>query len=360
VTKTKVLVITGSFGHGHLMVSNVLNKALRDKNIDVVTHDLYLEAHPILTQWIKSWYMTCFTHFKPTYKFFYYARQEKLDSCIYKTYGLSYLKDIINKHKPDIILNTFPTPVLSMVKQRFSLDIPIHTVITDYCVHKNWIVENTDIYYVATEKMRNDLIKRGVNKNIIKISGIPISHEFKIKTDRNAWLKKHGLSIDKNTILVCTGSLGLLKGFKKYVKKTSTKKDNQVVIICGKNQALKDQLNMEFYDYNNVLILGYTSNMNHWMSSSDLMITKPGGITLTEALTTETPVILYKPTPGQEMENAIYFQENKMAFIAHNRKDLKYHTELLLENEDKIATLKEQMRSNQKHASVETIVGHIL
>ena len=70
----KVLVITGSFGNGHLMVSNSLNTILEHYNIDVIQHDLYLEAHPLLTRVIKDWYMRCFTHFKPTYKLFYYAR----------------------------------------------------------------------------------------------------------------------------------------------------------------------------------------------------------------------------------------------------------------------------------------------
>ncbi len=360
MSKLKVLVITGSFGNGHLMVSNTLNKALNDYDIDVVTHDLYLEAHPLLTRLIKDWYLKCFAHFKPTYKFFYYARQEKLNTCFYKKYGLAYLKNIIDKHNPDLILNTFPTPVLSLIKEEFGLDIPIHTVITDYCVHKNWVINNTDVYYVATEKMKGDLIKKGVLPEMIKVTGIPISKEFKIKTDRNAWLNKFNLSTDKNTILVCTGSLGLLKGFKKYVKKIATKNDNQVIIICGKNDILREQLKLEFHNYKNILIIGYTTNMNHWMSCADIMITKPGGITLTEALATETPVILYKPTPGQEMENALYFQEKKLALVANNRKELKEYTEHLLADKNFIHSIKTEMRRVRTASSAESIIENLV
>ncbi len=360
MSKLKVLVITGSFGNGHLMVSNTLNKALNDYDIDVVTHDLYLEAHPLLTRLIKDWYLKCFAHFKPTYKFFYYARQEKLNTCFYKKYGLAYLKNIIDKHNPDLILNTFPTPVLSLIKEEFGLDIPIHTVITDYCVHKNWVINNTDVYYVATEKMKGDLIKKGVLPEMIKVTGIPISKEFKIKTDRNAWLNKFNLSTDKNTILVCTGSLGLLKGFKKYVKKIATKNDNQVIIICGKNDILREQLKLEFHNYKNILIIGYTTNMNHWMSCADIMITKPGGITLTEALATETPVILYKPTPGQEMENALYFQEKKLALVANNRKELKEYTEHLLADKNFIHSIKTEMRRVRTASSAEYIIENLV
>lgn len=355
----KVLVITGSFGNGHLKVSTTLNKALEDYNIDVVTHDLYMEAHPLLTKVVKDWYIKCFTHFKPTYKFFYYARQEQLNTCVYKKYGLNYLKNIIEQHEPDLILNTFPTPVLSLIKDELDINIPIHTVITDYCAHKNWVIENTHTYYVATDKLKSDLLSRGVDESMVKITGIPISQEFNIKTDKESWLKRFNLSPNKNTILVCTGALGLLKGFRSYVKTISNNSNSQIVIICGKNDSLRAKLKNEFKSYENILILGYTKSMHHWMSSSDLMITKPGGITLTEALATETPVILYKPTPGQEFENAVYFNENKMALIANNKRELIKHTENLLRNTNIRTNLKTQMRKAKNNTAIENILENI-
>ncbi|CAD2072969.1 Processive diacylglycerol beta-glucosyltransferase [Jeotgalicoccus aerolatus] len=356
----KVLVITGSFGNGHLMVSNSLNTILEHYNIDVIQHDLYLEAHPLLTRVIKDWYMRCFTHFKPTYKLFYYARQDQLNSCIYKKYGLNHLKTIIDIHQPDLILNTFPTPVLGLIKKELDITIPIHTVITDYCAHKNWVIENTHTYYVATKKIKFDLISKGVAAGMIKITGIPIAQNFKIKTDRTAWLKRFNLSPDKKTILISTGALGILKGFKSYVKSCADDINTQLVIICGKNDSLRLKLKNDFRTCSNVVIIGYTKSMKHWMSSSDVLITKPGGITLTEALVTETPVILYKPTPGQEMENAIYFQTNKMALVANNKKELMTHTESIIRNHSIRHTIKSQMRKEKNQQAAENIIENIL
>ena len=89
-------------------------------------------------------------------------------------------------------------------------------------------------------------------------------------------------------------------------------------MVCGKNKELKRTLSSQFKNYDNVLILGYTKQMNEWMASSQLMITKPGGITISEALTRQIPMIFLDPAPGQELENALYFEEKGYGTIAYS------------------------------------------
>ena len=195
---------------------------------------------------------------------------------------------------------------------------------------------------------------------MIKITGTPISNSFKIQTDRTAWLKRFNLSPKKETILIATGAHGSLKGFRSYVKSYANHEDTQIVIVCGRNDELRHKLKNDFKYADNILIIGYSKSMNHWMSSSDIMITKPGGITLTEALATETPVILYKPTPGQEFENAMYFHDKKMALVANNKIELRQHTESLLRNQTIIHTIKSRMRKIRNQRAAESIIANIL
>src|SRR5699024_5143255 len=136
--------------------------------------------------------------------------------------------------------------------------------------------------------------------------------------------------------------------------------NSRLETLGGKHHSLCLKLKNVFRTCSNVVIIGYTKSMKHWMSSSDVLITKPGGITLTEALVTETPVILYKPTPGQEMEDAIYFQTNKMALVANNKKELMTHTESIIRNHSIRHTIKSQMRKEKNQQAAENIIENIL
>jgi len=131
----KLLIITGSFGNGHLQVTNSIVKQFGEMNLNhltVIEHDLFLEAHPIMTSIAKQWYINSFKYFRNMYKFFYYSRPEQIDKCFYKYYGLNKLLNLLIKEKPDLILLTFPTPVVSVLTEQFNLNIPIATVMTDY------------------------------------------------------------------------------------------------------------------------------------------------------------------------------------------------------------------------------------
>ncbi|WP_306432212.1 MGDG synthase family glycosyltransferase, partial [Staphylococcus haemolyticus] len=166
-----------------------------------------------------------------------------------------------------------------------------------------WITPNSHRYYVATEDTKRDFINAGIPASDIKVTGIPISDKFESDIDKVVWLQKHHLNPDKPTILMSAGAFGVSKGFD-YMIDSILKKSpqSQIVMICGRSKALKRTLEAQFKSYDNVLILGYTKHMNEWMASSQLMITKPGGITISEGLTRSLPMIFLNPAPGQELE----------------------------------------------------------
>lgn len=360
----KLLIITGSFGNGHLQVTNSIVKQFGEMNLNhltVIEHDLFLEAHPIMTSIAKQWYINSFKYFRNMYKFFYYSRPEQIDKCFYKYYGLNKLLNLLIKEKPDLILLTFPTPVVSVLTEQFNLNIPIATVMTDYRLHKNWVTPHSNRYYVATKDLKNEIEFIGVKSDAIKVTGIPISKQFEQPIDRYHWLTKHKLDPDKKVILMSAGAFGVSTGFSTMISKIDMyAKDTQVVMICGNSKSLKNELRNHFKDNDNVLILGYTKHMNEWMASSQLMITKPGGITISEAFSRHLPLIFLNPAPGQELENAEYFRQKGYGKIAHTPEEATKLVISLMNQPSRLKEMTQLLEENYIEKSTENICKDLL
>ena len=360
----KLLIITGSFGNGHLQVTNSIVKQFGEMNLNhltVIEHDLFLEAHPIMTSIAKQWYINSFKYFRNMYKFFYYSRPEQIDKCFYKYYGLNKLLNLLIKEKPDLILLTFPTPVVSVLTEQFNLNIPIATVMTDYRLHKNWVTPHSNRYYVATKDLKKEIESIGVESDAIKVTGIPISKQFEQPIDRYQWLTKHKLDPDKKVILMSAGAFGVSTGFSTMISKIDMyAKDAQVVMICGNSKSLKNELRYHFKDNDNVLILGYTKHMNEWMASSQLMITKPGGITISEAFSRHLPLIFLNPAPGQELENAEYFSQKGYGKIAHTPEEATKLVISLMNQPSRLKEMTQLLEENYIEKSTENICKDLL
>ncbi|MCU7557495.1 diglucosyl diacylglycerol synthase [Macrococcus capreoli] len=362
IKNKKILILTGSFGNGHISVTNALvnqfNK-MHLPNVTVIEHDLFQEAHPVINSIAKKYYINSYKYFRKSYKYFYYARPDKTDACFYKYYGLNRLVNLIIKEKPDLILLTFPTPVVSILKRDFNIHIPVCTVITDYKMHKNWITFNSDKYYVATESLQNELMTLGIPKDNIQITGIPIHDQFNQHVDRNSWLIEHGLNPDKKTLLMVAGAFGVMEGFNEMLAALVDKSDHQFVVVCGKNEQLVNTLKQRFKG-KNVLVMGYTKQMAEWMSSCDLMLTKPGGITITESLCKHIPLVFFNPAPGQEGENAVYFSNKGYARITHTYDETTHVILDLLNHEQELNRLTQNMKQDFLPNSAQNICRSII
>lgn len=320
-----------------------------------------MEAHPILTSICKKWYINSFKYFRNMYKGFYYSRPDKLDKCFYKYYGLNKLINLLIKEKPDLILLTFPTPVMSVLTEQFNINIPVATVMTDYRLHKNWITPYSTRYYVATKETKQDFIDVGIDPSTVKVTGIPIDNKFETPINQKQWLIDNNLDPDKQTILMSAGAFGVSKGFDTMITDILAKSANaQVVMICGKSKELKRSLIAKFKSNENVLILGYTKHMNEWMASSQLMITKPGGITITEGFACCIPMIFLNPAPGQELENALYFEEKGFGKIADTPEEAIKIVASLTNGNEQLTNMISTMEQDKIKYATQTICRDLL
>ncbi|MEQ7683000.1 diglucosyl diacylglycerol synthase [Bacillus velezensis] len=363
-TNKKVLILTANYGNGHVQVAKTLYEQCLRLGLDVTVSNLYQESNPIVSEVTQYLYLKSFSIGKQFYRLFYYGVDKiynKRKFNIYFKMGNKRLGQLVEEHKPDIIINTFPMIVVPEYRRRTGKVIPTFNVMTDFCLHKIWVHENVDKYYVATDYVKEKLIEIGTHPNNVKITGIPIRPQFEESMPKEPIYKKYNLSPDKKVLLIMAGAHGVLKNVKELCENLVHDDQVQVVVVCGKNSSLKESLSsLEGDNADRLKVLGYVERIDELFRITDCMITKPGGITLTEATAIGVPVILYKPVPGQEKENAIFFEDRGAAVVVNRHEEILESVTSLLADEEKLNRMKSNIKSLHLPNSSEVILQDIL
>ncbi|WP_064091384.1 MGDG synthase family glycosyltransferase [Rossellomorea aquimaris] len=319
-----ILILTSHFGEGHIQTAQTIANEFRAKGYSQVhVCDLYGEAYPAIHSLAQNLLKKGFSKFgAPFYKAFYYGT-DKLSSrglsYFYQHLGKKRLMELANVYHPSLIITTFPLHAGPYL--RSTLTIPTYTIITDYCAHPLWVHPKIEKYYVASEYVKNTLISYGVNDHQILVSGIPIRSNFQHLQPNT----KHEFNLNKNkkTVTIMGGGLGLIPNLEPLLNSLSQNKKIQVAVVCGKNNVLRKHLNECATNWNkNIVILGYVPKIEKLLSMTDCLVTKSGALSLTEAASLKLPIILFKPTPGQELENANYFLQQSAALTYKNKEEL--------------------------------------
>lgn len=230
------------------------------------------------------------------------------------------LLKLLREKKPDLIISTHPfsSQMCSYLKRKGKITAKIATIMTDFAPHDQWLVGSdfTDYYFVANNKMKDYLIHKDIKDSKIFVTGIPLSNRFLQKYNRKEILDSYHLEDGKPNILFFGGGefgLGKSRTFEILDSLIKASSDMQIIAIAGKNEKMKAKFD-EIVEKNKatkrVRVLSFTNQVPELMSISDLVITKPGGMTTTESLASGLPMIIMNPIPGQEEENA-EFLENK-------------------------------------------------
>lgn len=323
------IVFTASYGQGHNRASEALAIALRRLHPEGEVHiiDFLAEAFPRLNSVAQSLYLRSIKSTPRLYGQWYkqtnfLSSYPVLSRNAHRYLGRDKLLEILDTYRADAAICTFPFPagLLSELKGMGKLSIPIATVITDYGMHMQWIQPNTDYYFVATDWLKDRLIKQGVHPDKIHVTGIPVHEKYSVAYDQHQLRTKYGLSPDKLTILVMGGAFGNLPGIKKICRYLAAQPSPlQLLIICGKNQLLKRELEEELKSSPHpIRLFGYVHEVHELMAASDVIITKAGGLTVSESLAIGRPLIIYRPIPGQEQDNTKYLTMAGAAVSAEN------------------------------------------
>lgn len=205
----------------------------------------------------------------------------------------------LQKENFDYIISThfLGNEVAGALKRAGEIRSTIISVITDYDVHSIWLAEGIDYYAVASDWTQRKIISMGIDSQKVIVTGIPVHDNFSRPVDVQQLRAKMNFRADCFTVLIATGSFGI-GPIEEIIEQLP---DFQVVVICGHNKKLYERLRTAAG--NNVKVFGLVNNMDEMMGLSDAMITKPGGLSITEALVRELPMIFFNAIPGQETNN---------------------------------------------------------
>jgi processive 1,2-diacylglycerol beta-glucosyltransferase len=361
----RILILTASFGTGHIQVANSLCQEAKNQGISQVTvSNLLAEAYPFLSQMTEYLYLKCFSYGQPLYKMFYYSLDKWNDHRLLKWYyyvGRKRLLTLIQTESPDMIINTFPLMVVPEFRQYSGFQLPIFNVLTDYCLHKMWVHPYINRYFVATPKLKEALAQKYVPRDKIIVSGIPIRPAFELPISSDILYKRYKLSPNNPIVTILAGAQGLLKHVKRTCKQLIHETDVQIVVVCGHNTKLSEELSSLQHLYPHRLrVFPFVEQIDELFRLSTVMVTKPGGITLTEATATTTPLILYKPVPGQEQENARYFEQKRSAVIVSSGKDLLPTILRVIKDPKKQQQMKQSLASMYRPNASRTIIDHVI
>jgi len=261
------------------------------------------------------------------------------------------LEAYLSETKPDVIISThfFASEVISDLKKRGLCRSRLITVVTDYRLHSWWVADHTDMYVVGGEDAKEDLLKWRVPEEKIRVLGIPVEPVFSKRHDAMAILQKSGLREDKFTILVVGGGFGVgpIEDIIKIAGSISDKV--QIVAVCGHNENLVKQLGaLKPTLKADLKILGFVDNVYEYMEVAEVLISKSGGITTSESLAKELPLIVISPIIGQETRNCDFLINHKAAIKMGGVNELRDVLEDLHSHPEKLQQLTEAIRLIKK------------
>ncbi|EOC99464.1 MGDG synthase family glycosyltransferase [Caldisalinibacter kiritimatiensis] len=344
----KILIFTASTGGGHNQVAKSLESEFKAKGYDVVKLDVLKEISKVLDVLIADGYRVLATNMPKMYGGLYkISDKERINNRITKLFTKitsDKVYDIIKKNSPDLIIGTHPfiVNVIGRLKENRRINLPFISVVTDFQAHQTYINKHVDAYITGSCYTEKSLIKRGIPREKIYPYGIPVRREF-LQSKSTQRRKK-----DKYfTVLLMGGSMGvksMKKALKNLVKCTHPLR---IIAICGNNQALKKSIEKKYvstYKDKKIFVYGYTQKVPQLMDVSDIIITKPGGITVSESIIKNIPMIIPYYIPGQEEENAQFLVDSEAAIKVDEMKEIGYVIDYLIENPEKL----EEMRNNMK------------
>lgn len=348
-----ILVVTASMGSGHNKAANAVAEAIKRKypvnKINVI--DFMSTETAYFNSLVKDIYLKMLDHTPSVYEFFYkFTSDSTKGSTIQSVFAHAMKKDmreLIKKYEADMVICTHPFPcaAASYLKQTGEINIPLITVMTDFCVHQFWLYKNIDIYFTANDLLKKEMVNQGLLEERIFVTGIPVGYNFRVDYNRDDLLVKFKLEKDKPVALIMGGGLGLGGVKNALCQLERLKKDIQILVITGANVALWSEMN-EYAQHSKhkIFVWGYSHNIQEFMSVATFLISKPGALTISEALTRELPMILHDPIPGPEVDNAKFVSDNGAAIWVKHQDTLDAVVREVLSD----ATILPKLRNNAK------------
>lgn len=371
----KILIFYASYGGGHLNAAKSIQECILNnyKEIDVELIDCMKYVNITIEKITTAAYREMAKKAPWAWGRIYADSQKgplaHISSRSNKIMAIKLLK-LLREKNPDLIISTHPfgSQMCSYLKRKNKIHAKIATIMTDFAPHDQWLVGSdfTDYFFVAHKKMKDYLISKNIDERKIFDTGIPISNRFLVDYDKNSILKELEFHDNKKTILFFGGGefgLGKTRTVEIFECFVKLFKNTQIIAISGKNEKMRNAFEKIVEENNrtdSIKVFEYTKQVPEFMSISDLVVTKPGGLTTSESLASNLPMVIINPIPGQEEENAEFLEENGIAIWIKKTDDPYKKLENLFSDEKKLADMKENTKKLARKYSTQNICDILL
>lgn len=372
--KVLILTVTAGFGHNSVAraIKNRLESAKEKYEVEVI--EVLKEYSNHFYYWLnKSGYSLAMAYAPRFYEFgFFFSKltpEENKSSGFHHHAALSFVADLykkINEFQPDVVYCSHFLPAIALSDARLLYKVPPIIIMSELDYYNTPFFEaalGVDYFTLPHEDMIEENLKNGFRREQLIVTGIPIGEKFATPIDKVAARKKLNIRDDMFTILVMFGGgewSGIVDIFKELIKYIDY--EVQIIIINGKNKESYEKIaNLEVPKNIEVVNVGFANNIEEYMCASDIAVTKAGGLSVTEMIATELPLIISEKVYGQEKENMHYLVSKGLATSFEDAKDLSYKIkEVMLHYDYYITNLKSFKRNaiediyklikKQKHA----------
>ena len=334
----RILIATVTAGGGHLAAAAALDeawRALRPKDI-IERVDLVKFFSPLHRKIHAEGYVKLVER-APELWGMIFAKTDDLKVArklnrikeLFPSRARTRFEKFVNEFKPDVVLCTHYEPVdaLGLMRRKQKNKPPfVVSIVTDFEAHALWMDADVDLYCVAAEETKGRLVARGSAAENVVATGIPIAAKFAATVDALTVRRTLGLRDDLPTLLVLSGGFGMGPVGKILHQLDKADRQFQTVVVCGRNEELRRELAAQDRKHP-TRVLGFASNMHELMGVADLIVTKPGGLTSSEALALGKPIFILDPIPGQEAANSDFLLERGAAAKVNRVEDLPFRVE---------------------------------
>lgn len=351
----KILIFYASYGGGHLSAAKSIESVINEKypTIETKLIDCMKYVNKGLEKITTAAYRGMAKKMPWAWGKIYNASQKGVMAHIStRSNAMMAVKllKLLREENPDMVISAHPfsSQMCAYLKRKGKINFPLATIMTDFAPHDQWLVghEYTEYFFVAHDKMKKYLISKGIDEQKVFDTGIPISTKFTKEFDRMSILKEFNLNANKQTILFFGGwnsGSSQTRTLKIFEILATFSNEYQLVAISARNQKLQQGYEKIVKDFNldNVTILDYTNKVPELMSIANIVVAKPGGLTTSESLAMELPMIIINPIAGQEEENAEFLEQKGVGIWIKKDDNIKEKLETLLNNKEKICKMKD-------------------
>jgi processive 1,2-diacylglycerol beta-glucosyltransferase len=373
----RILITTVTAGAGHVAAAAALEEAWRaDHSEDVVERvDLVKFFSPLHRRVVSDGYVQLVERAPELWGMVFkktddpkLARRLNRVKRLFPSNSRGKFERHLKQFKPDAVLCTHYSPLETLEHLRTkrgskqsgpkTADPLVVSIVTDFEAHALWMNRCVDLYCVAAEETKARLVARGATAENVIATGIPISGRFSANPDRNSIRKTLGLRDDVPVLLVLSGGFGMGPVAEILSELDKVGQQFQTVVVTGRNEELRRELAAADRKHP-THVLGFASNMHELMAIADLIITKPGGLTSSEALAMGKPLFILNPIPGQEAANSDFLLERGAAMKVNRVEDLPYRIENLL-GKPKLAEMEKAATSLGRPGAAKAICQEVV